>query len=91
MAGGGGRGGVVNIFCWQHSSLLKTSFKLNLPSLDWNLAQLAWLPYPPTPRPQVFMFTGSIYLCQEEAFVFGAGRWRRQKVSVPQTYIKEIR
>ncbi|KAI4585536.1 hypothetical protein MJG53_005770 [Ovis ammon polii x Ovis aries] len=37
------------------------------------------------------MFTGSIYLCQEEAFVFGAGRWRRQKVSVPQTYIKEIR
>lgn len=41
----------MNIFCWQHSSLLKTSFKLNLPSLDWNLAQLAWLPYhPPAPR-----------------------------------------
>ena len=38
-----GAGG--NVFRLQHSSLLKTSFKLNLSSLDWNLAQLAWLPH----------------------------------------------
>lgn len=44
-----GAGG--NVFRLQHSSLLKTSFKLNLSSLDWNFAQLAWLPcHSPPPR-----------------------------------------
>ena len=45
-----------NVFCLQHSSLLKTSFKLNLSSLDWNLAQLAWLPRHSPAPPGVYIY-----------------------------------
>lgn len=67
------------------TQLLSQNFfqvKLIQPGLEFSTAGLA--------SPQVFIFTGNIYLWQEEVFVFGAGRWRRQKVSVPHTYIKKI-